>query len=328
MYKDVNREEIIKWVKYWVNEKNNFPVLMIHYTADPEKDPDRDWEEWFKEERKSKPLHKWNKEYEIDFTTKSGQLIFGNQFCDFDPSIHFVESFPVQWELLFTLDFGQSNPNAWYVAIINKKWVIYIVDEYYKPAIPSVAAREMLVKFAPWMGSTGQEVMAMSLDRRRDLFSSTFQVAVVDPSTKSKNRTKVKMGEEIPFSVIEDFYDNWMDLQPGNNDWEAGITRLREYFMLDQDGKWKFIIFKDKCPNLCDEIETYKYKTQSEQQERVNNKSERPVKKKDHGIDAMRYLALSRPNRPSETEKELTFVQRDIQNLLKPQNIDIFWDND
>jgi hypothetical protein len=32
------------------------------------------------------PKAKWEKEYEIDFASKSGQLVFGGEYCDFDPS--------------------------------------------------------------------------------------------------------------------------------------------------------------------------------------------------------------------------------------------------
>lgn len=327
MYKDLQAPELIKGVKFWENPKNKFSVLAIHYTADPDKDPERNGKEWYEEERRSKPLAKWNKEYEIDFTTKSGQLVFGEQFCDFNPATHFIDSKQVEGEMLFTLDFGQNNPNAWYVCVYDKTGTVYVVDEYYKPAIPSVAAREMFVKFAPWMGKNPQDVMAMSIDQRRDLFRATFQIAVIDPSTRAKNRTTTKHWEEVPFSVLEDFFDNGMDFDLGNNDWDAGITRIREYFQLKNGKSWLYI-FRDNCPHLCEEIVKYKYKNQTEQQERTNNKPDKPVKKKDHGIDALRYIMLTRPNKPEEAERELTVIQKDIQNLLKPVNYMNSWNND
>lgn len=327
MYQDIPHPEIIRWVKFWKNPKNEFHILAIHYTSDPDKDPERDWAEWFEEERKSKPLAKWNKEYEIDFTTKSGQLVFGSQYCDFDPWVHFIDSKEVDWELLFSLDFGQSNPNAWYVAKYDKDWTIYIIDEYFKPAIPSVAAKDMFMKFAHHMWKTREQMAAMTIDQKRNLFRTVFGVAVVDPSVRSKNRTTVKAWEEIPFSVLEDFFDNWMDLDLGNNDWQAWITRIREYFKIKEDWSSSLYIFRDKCPKLCEELVKYKYRTQTKQQERINNSSEKPVKKNDHGVDSLRYLMLTRPNKPEDAPKELTVIQKDIQNLLKPTNYYDLWNN-
>ena len=128
-YKDLPYNETIRWVKKWRNPINQFMVMAIHYTADPNKDPERDWEEWVKDEKRWFPKDKWNKEYEIDFSSKSGQLVFGPEYCDFDSSIHFIDSIDVKWEMIFSLDFGQSNPNAAYVGVYDKDWVLYILDE-------------------------------------------------------------------------------------------------------------------------------------------------------------------------------------------------------
>jgi hypothetical protein len=37
-------------------------------------------------------------------------------------------------------------------------------------------------------------------------------------------------------------------------------------------------------------------------------------------------MIMTRPNRPSEPTEELNVVQRDIQRLLRPQNISAQWD--
>jgi hypothetical protein len=78
---------------------------------------------------------------------------------------------------------------------------------------------------------------------------------------------------------------------------------------------------------LCDEFVKYKYKEQSASQERSNNKPDRPTKKHDHGIDSLRYLIMTRPNKPEDAPRELTVVQKDIQRLIKPVNIIDMWDS-
>ena len=134
MYKDIEKKETIKGVKFWQNPKNLFHVFMLHYSADSKKDPERDGKEWYKAERKGTPKATWMKEYEIDFTTKAGKLIFGSEFCDFDPKIHFINSFelPEPYELLLSLDFGQRNPTAALVGVWTMDNCLYIIDEYYR----------------------------------------------------------------------------------------------------------------------------------------------------------------------------------------------------
>ena len=324
MYDDIQKPEVIRGLKYWKNPKNNFNVLMLHYRSDPNKDPEREGKEWYENERKGALKHLWKKEMEIDFTTKSGKLIYGSEYCDFDSKIHFIDSFEYETpvEQLISLDFGQRNPTAALVGIWTMDNVLYIVDEYYKAAIPSVSSREMFDKFGYLMGDLENK----TLDEKRTAAIHRFGVRVIDPSTKAKNRVAVKNGEEIEYSVVEEFYDNGWEFELGSNDVASGITRIREYFQLDEKGKAHLYIFKDKCPNLCRELQTYRYKEYTEIQEKTRNKSEDPVKKNDHAVDALRYMMMTRPNTPSKPPVEKTRIQKDIERLLRPKIISSDWD--
>ena len=321
-YSDTDKDEIIKGVKFWKNPKNRFNVFMLHYSADPDKDPDRSGKDWYDNEKAGTLKATWLKEYEIDFSTKSGKLIFGPEYCDFDPKVHFINSFEFQnpVEQLISVDFGQRNATAGLVGIWTMDERLYIVDEYYKPAIPSVSSREMFTKFEYLMGG---DMEGKTPREKRNLAQQYFGVRVIDPTTASKNRTKVRDGEEIAYSVIEEFYDNGWDFETGQNDWQSGITRLREYFKIDNQGKSNIYIFKDKCPNLCWELQKYRYKENTETQDRTRNAPEEPVKKDDHAVDSLRYLIMTRPNTPQVKPREKTMIEKDIENLLKPRiNID------
>lgn len=318
MYKDVDVEEAIPGIKFWRNKNNKFHVLMLHHSADPDKsDRTEKGREWIEKEKTGTPKAVWDKEYQIDFSTKSGDLVFGPKYCDFDPKVHLINSFELgDVELVMSLDFGQRNPNAALIFAITMDGTIYLIDEYYKPAIPSVASREMFSKFGYLM--PGYED-SLTIRQKKILANNTFQYKVIDPSTGAKNRTKIIEGEEIPYSVIEDFADNGWEFDRGNNDWEAGITRLREYFRIDGNRKSHFYIFADKCPMYTWELQHYRYQEHTDRTKRQKNESEKPVKKDDHGIDSSRYFIMSRPNRPEEAPKKLTKIQKDINNLLKPK---------
>lgn len=328
MYKDIQQPEKIKGLKVWKNPNNKFTVIMLHYTADPQRDPSREGKEWFEAERAGVPLADWNKEYEIDFSSRAGKLIFSSEFCDFNPSVHFINSFEFDGstEFLLSLDFGQNNPTAALVGAWTATNKLYITDEYYKPALPSVSSREMFDQFA-YLMSNSDDFRLKSLSQKRTAADITFQIKVIDPSTISKNRTKIKEGEEIPYSVLEDFYDHGWDFEPANNDVDGSITRIREYFQINSSGESHLYIFKDKCPNLCNELLNYRYKKLTELQEKTRNQSEEPVKKNDHAIDALRYMIMTRPFNPMEAPKPLNRIQKDIQNLLRPKILNNFDDD-
>ena len=319
-YEEVDKPEQIRGIKHWVNKANKFNVVMLHYTADPDKDPERNGKQWYLNERDGVPLADWNKEYEIDFSSRAGKLIFGSEFCDFSPQTHFINSFEFDGsvEFILGLDFGQNNPTCALVAAWTKDNRLYIIDEYYKPALPSVSSRDMFEQFA-YLMSPDPEFTAKPLSFRRNAADITFQEKVIDPSTVAKNRTKIKEGEEIPYSVVEDFFDHGWDFAPADNDVNARITRIREYLQLDSDGKAHLYIFKDKCPNLCVEMLNYRYKKHTELQAKTRNESEEPVKKNDHAVDTLGYIILTRPFYPAQAPKPLTRIQKDIRGLSRPK---------
>lgn len=327
MYKDINEPELIKGIKFWQNKKNRFNVIMLHYSADPDKDPDRDGKEWYENERRGVPLADWNKEMEIDFSSRAGKLVFGPEFCDFNPSIHFIKSFEIdRCEYLLSLDFGQNNPTAALVGAWTPENKLYIIDEYYKPALPSVSSRDMFSQFK-YLMSDEDDFLQKSISQKRMAADIAFQIKVIDPSTSAKNRTKVREGEEIPYSVIEDFYDHGWDFTPADNDVSARINRIREYFQLDSNHEAHLYIFKDKCPNLCIELENYRYKKLTELQEKTRNQPEEPIKKNDHGVDSLGYMIMTRPFHPTEAPKPMTKIQRDIANLVRPKIFNNFDDD-
>ena len=323
-YQDVLKPERIKGLKIWKNPKNRFVVAMLHYSANPNKDPERDGKQWYENERVGMPKVKWNKEYEIDFSTKSGKLVFGPELSAFDKNIHFINSFelPEPYDYLLSLDFGQRNPTGALVGAWTPENRLYIIDEYYKAALPSVTSREMFKQFEPYLG----DMEGKSLREKKNAVLNTFQIRIIDPTTRSKNRSKIKDGEEIAYSVIEDFEDHGWEFEPGNNDVDTGITRIREYLELDSNKQCHLYIFKDKCPNLCIEFENYRYKELTELQQKTKNSSEEVIKKDDHLVDALRYMVMTRPNKPEEKEKEKTRIQKDIESLCRPVILDDSFD--
>lgn len=337
MYRDIDKPEIAKGIKFWVNPGNKFPVLMLHYSADPDKDPDTaKGAEWMDKEKAGTNKAQWDKEYEISFSSKSGKLIYGPDFCDYDPSLgysnpHWVE--PFEWsepcELIMALDFGQRNPTAALIGVWTMDEELLIVDEFYEPGLPSYTSKKMFEKFA-YIIAPGQEkeFLRMPADKKRDIVNRRFSIKVIDPTTKNKNRSAVKDGQEVPYSVLEEFYDHGWEFELGNNDVNAGFTRVREYLKVDQEGRTHLKYFRGKLENFKREKHNYRYKVLSEQQARTHNEPEEPIKKDDHLMDTERYLLMTRPVTPKMPSAPQTRIQKDIANLLKPKMVVTDWDVD
>jgi hypothetical protein len=325
MYQNINHPEIIRGMKYWVNEKNKLPILMLHYTADPAKDPERDGAEWIEQEHIGQSKAKWNQEMEIDFTQKSGKLIYGTDFCDYNPQMgyrnpHWIE--PFEWEepveMILALDYGQRHPTCALVGIWTKQEELFIVDEYYKPNLPSHSSRGMFSKFAYLLGEDYKSILHLTTKQRRDRANERFAIKVIDPSTLAKNRSKIIEGEEVPYSVHEDFYDSGWDFEKADNDVDAGITRVREYMNINPlTGRPRVMFFKGKCDNLQRELENYHYKVYTEEQLKTRSESEEPVKKDDDAVDALKYLIMTRPAKPQGVPKPKTRLQKDFERLAR-----------
>lgn len=104
----------------------------------------------------------------------------------------------------------------------------------------------------------------------------------IDPASAMRNMTK----DGQLYSIYNEYADNGINATPGENDVEAGINRVAEYF---KSGKIK--IFKT-CKNLVYEIERYHW---SEERETVSGVMKpKPFKSLDHLCDCLRYLVMSR----------------------------------
>lgn len=314
IYKDFPWEEIIKWVKFWKNKNNWIAVLAIHYSSDPDKDPERKWKTWYDEEKRITPKENWIREMEIWFERVWSRRVFWPEYCDYNEAIHIIPSYTITWwERILSLDFWQSNASCALIWVY--KWgCLYIIDELYKPAIPSAFSNEMRIKFEQYIWPTTDDPIDVVM-WKVDL---AFPNRVIDPTTKNKNRVKDTWNWEIPYSIIQEFYDNGFDFKPWNNDVNSWITKLREMMRINpKTWKPRLFIFWDKCPNLIREIRKYRYKKQTEKDEMEKNVPDVVVKIDDHAVDSLRYMAMEYLHEPEDPPEEKTKIQKDFERATR-----------
>lgn len=307
------RIEVMSGVRSWRNAGNEFCVVEVHYTADPERRGD--WR--YKKSPKYGGLRswRWRKEQEIDFTARKGRLIFelyGEQ--------HYIDSFrvPDHWPKWILVDPGWNNPASilWVAVDADSKpnedgyRPIHVYREFYHSRRTS--------KQLAYVCLNGSEVIDPDGVERREQIESI----IMDPgagqehqSASSGDPEKVSADAE---TVLDQFRDGLVDLgwsvevETGNNHKSEAIAELNErigtywcafdgrglYDEKDQfrpptdaellDGAYQVAptIFVHKtCPETHREIRGYRWaEWSSTQVEKRRNEPEKPIDKDDHSI--------------------------------------------
>jgi len=215
----------------------------------------------------SLPEH-WKKRYlEGNWDVFEGQI-----YTDFNRAIHVIDPFkpPKEWRRIGGLDHGLRNPTAILWGAVDHDGDIYIYQEHYE---------------AGQLVSYHAEVI-------KD--NEKMDYIAADPSIRNRNPINGK-------SVQQEYQDcKVYNIRLGNNDVSAGINRVSEYLKLQPhidanqwpEGKPRLFICRN-CANLIEEITEYKWK---DIRLGANvNEPEQPQKVKDHAVDALRYLIMSRP---------------------------------
>ena len=112
------------------NRKNKFAVLILHYSADPEKD-----ETWMEGIRSNYSPEQWDQEYEIDWSVYIGKRFFQS----FNQQLHVKDVRPIKGkEIVRGWDFGFHWPAVLFcqrVELDDEADRLVIFDEYHVPDI-------------------------------------------------------------------------------------------------------------------------------------------------------------------------------------------------
>lgn len=179
-----------------------------------------------------------------------------------------ITEIPKHWEKFVTLDHGLRNPTAvhWH-AIDPERGVVVTYDEHYHAG-----------QLVPWHAKRIKPKID-AIPAGRLLFM------VGDPSIR--NRTDPVNGKSV-----QGLYQEYgLYFSEGNNNIEAGILRVNSYI---ERGKW--VILKDRCPNLAKEGINYRFPEISLDDKK--NPDEKPVQKDDHAMDGIRYGFMRLPEDP------------------------------
>jgi phage terminase large subunit len=205
---------------------------------------------------------------------------------------------PKDWERVIGMDYGLRNPTAVPFGAINPETgEVIIYDEYY-----------VAEKTLPYHAKTLKEKI-------QPIPSGLLRFMVADPAIK--NRMNDVIGGK---NIQSHFMEYGLYFQLGNNNIEYGLAKINSYI---EAGKIK--IYKT-CVNLIKEALQYTY-PETDIDNADENLDEKPTKKNDHLMDALRYVVARLPDDPELLKSSSYSPPKSYTDVLVYDTIDYDEDN-
>lgn len=218
----------MKGIRTWVNSENRLPILEIHYTADPNKDPvlSEKGKEWYEEMTTGVPEADVEREMEINWFARSGKRFYMEfkrkhvQKVGFNPNYRYIYR---NW------DFGYHHPACTWIQVDFKEKVDNIPRVYtiHEAMGNDIDLRSFAEKFVLPVFEKEQDIYGDPV-----LFKDCCDLAGSQQSDKSE-----KTSIEILFEL---------GLRPicRRIGIKAGTDMVRQIIRADQ------LIVSDQCPLL------------------------------------------------------------------------------
>jgi hypothetical protein len=264
MAKSLHSQQGLKIVQ---NSKNGFVVATLHYTADPRKRS----KEWKAEAVQGMSKAKAEQEFEISYDAMLGEKIFP-EIKSRQSEIIFHEGpfqfndWPKNIPMWGGLDYGSRNPSAFHIYTI-VDGCLYAIWELYEPC---------------------KDILNFVEKMKNCPFWPQIRYIAHDPSMNSLTQRDMKTGGMT--TVARQFVELGITrLLPGNTDEQAWFVQMQKHWCGEE------ITFKimSSCPKLIEEFEAATYVSMSERQLETSNFREAMVDKKNHALDACKYVMNS-----------------------------------
>jgi len=299
--------------------KGGIPVLSVHYSADPERDP-QVHPEWKQTERRAYSSQAaWDREQEMVDEAGGGELVFADTLLTYWNKIVITDPSwrpSPHWRVEGGFDHGKTNPTALLRAYIDGDGVIYFCGEYY------VAGKEVW-EHARDLRSMPDINHLSACYADPTIFDCTMQQSInpvntptLRQSAKSINNLYEEQGIQLfcPFALDRSDVGfaarlmlHWSN--PGQREPTVRIV------CRNRSDQPQYGLHAWDCPNLLWELLRCRREKLSAHQLMSRNVSERIVDKDNHARDAMKYVLMSLPE-PSVVEAR-DHKSEDIKRLIE-----------
>ena len=284
------------------------PVVRLHYSALPERDPELN-PEWKVRERKLYTSQAaWDREQEIIDEAGGGELVFAETLITHWNKI--VISDPAwrpdpRWRVEAGFDYGKTNPTVFLRAYRDYEGTIYLCGEYYMPGFE-------IWQHAPALKQMADIRKVAACHADPSIFPQVVQQSQSGlpgrPAERAKsiNELYIEQGIELfsPFagdrsdvSFAARVMQHWSNLD--NREPSLKIV-CRNFSERPQPGLHHW-----DCPNLLWEMMRTRRVKLTAQQLLSRNVAEAIVDKDNHATDACKYLVMSHPEPTVKTMREI-----------------------
>lgn len=286
--------------------EGGIPVVRLHYSAHPQRDPETH-PEWKAIERKLYTSQAaWDREQEIMDEAGGGELVFADTLLTWWKKI--VITAPEwrpdpKWRVEAGFDHGKTNPTALERCYVDHEGTIYFCGEYYMPGLeiwqhaPNIRAMSDIVKVAACYADP--TIFDMTLQQSQTPGKAPERA-------RSFNELYVEQGIELfsPFAMDRSdvsfagrVMTHWRDLEHR----EPSLKIVcRNYSEKPQPGLHNW-----DCPNLLWEMMRTRRVKLTAQQLLSRNTSEAIVDKDNHARDACKYILMSHPEPTLKSAQQL-----------------------
>jgi len=293
--------------------KGGIPVLRIHYSCMPERDPERNpgWRPHARKEYTSEAS--WQREMEIVDNAGGGELVFADTLITYWKKIVITDPGwrpDPSWRVLAGFDHGKTNPTAMVRCYVDYDGTIIFAGEYYQPGKEIWEHVPIIQQMADM-----QKISACYADPT--IFDMTLQQSQrpgqAVERAKSFNELYVEQGIELfsPFSMDRSdvsFAGRLMTHWANLDEREPTVKIVcRNHPETPQYGLHHW-----DCPNLIWELMRARRVKLTGQQLLSRNVAEAIVDKDNHARDAMKYVLMSNPE---PTKKS---VEQRVREAIKP----------
>jgi hypothetical protein len=279
--------------------KGGIPVVSIHYSADPERDPEIH-PQWKQTERKTYSSQAaWDREQEMVDEAGGGELVFADTLLTYYNKIVITDPSwrpSPHWRIEAGFDHGKTNPTALLRAYIDGDGVIYFCGEYYMPG------REVWEHVPEICGMPDiRRITACYADP--SIFDCTMQQSINPTNSVTIRQSAKSINDLYREQGIELFWPFAMD----RSDVGFAARLMHHWSNLDQREPTVRIVCWQRseqpqpglhnwdCPNLLWELMRTRRVKLTGQQMLTRNISEAIVDKDNHARDAMKYVVMSLP---------------------------------
>jgi hypothetical protein len=294
----------------WERRNNQgIQILRVHYSADPERDPNLNPEWYSRERKKYSSQGVWDREQEIIYEAGGGERLFSHILSKYKHKIVITDPLwrpnPF-WRQVGGFDHGKRNPTAGLVVYVDEDGCKYACGEYYMPGLGPRQNAENLRQLPNFY-------QARTVFADPTIFHETQ--AQPDGSYKSINQLYVEAGlvnmcaavENDELTGMERILDHWHN---GDLDDKEPTLKIvcRKPYDKRRDGLYPY-----DCPNLLWELMRTRREELTAQQLMRRNPTEKIVDKDNHQRDSLKYVLLSLPKAAEiPIEHKIAMATRDM----------------